>query len=264
MSLSPGFKAVFYKYEMDDSEDFSQSTFYSVKYRRAGATGTASGIVEPTLSISPEEGVVQDGTIWGVDLTVSNYTLELSGFFKPQISGIYTFHLNKIDDGAMVWLGQGAFLCCLPSAIPSNSVNDRIMWVTKPYQDDSLSETVSVYLDADTYYPMRIVYINIISFSILDFSIEDPDGTLITDFSDYIWQATDLSALRKSCSSTTASLVSTSSSTTTTTLGWTGTDTTTTTFTTTVTSVKTPYELDVVEVLTPQYTTTTTEPWTDP
>ncbi|GME72779.1 unnamed protein product [Ambrosiozyma monospora] len=205
-NLSPGFNAKLYDYKFDDKDNFSDPAYYGGKYSSSSLLGSADGIIDPAFDIKgPPTSYSSD--VYGVKIHASNFAAELTGYFTPSESGMYTFSLDSIDDGAMVWLGDSAFDCCDPSEpIPDNSASN-IMFVHKPYGEDSESVTASVYLQEGLYYPLKIVYTQLKTDAVLGFSILDPDGNAVS-FGDSVWQP-NADDIGDSCSSTTVFSTST-------------------------------------------------------
>ena len=73
--------------------------------------------------------------------------------------------MTKVDDGAMVFIGNSAYDCCQPGSIPFGKADEAAMFSYKEWNTPS-SESISwVYLEAHSYYPIKIVYVNIISYT---------------------------------------------------------------------------------------------------
>ncbi|GME80108.1 unnamed protein product [Ambrosiozyma monospora] len=108
--LTPGFVVKLYDYPNEDKTDFTDPAFYGGQYSRTDALGQTT-VIDPSFSILPKG---ETDTIYGIETHVGHFSADLMAYFAPLTSGAYTFSLNSIDDGAMVWLGDNAFDCCDP------------------------------------------------------------------------------------------------------------------------------------------------------
>jgi len=86
---------------------------------------------------------------------------------------------QEANDGAWFWLGQGAFDTC--SGQYDDNTYDEILLGAR----SSGSFSSYVYLEAGTYYPIRVVYINLLTEAVLQFQIVQPNGD-IDDFSNVV------------------------------------------------------------------------------
>lgn len=90
--------------------------------------------------------------------------------------------MSKIDDGAMVWMGSGGFDCCDPSISQIGTADESVLFASKDLASSTSGSQKSwVYMEEGFFYPLRIVYINVLTDAALQFSIKNPDGTLATD-----------------------------------------------------------------------------------
>ncbi|MDN5583850.1 MAG: PA14 domain-containing protein, partial [Lactobacillus sp.] len=123
----------------------------------------------------------------GIVFNSNHFLFEYTSYFTPTQSGLYKFQLINVDDGAAIFLGNGAFNCCAPSASGNlpNSVNSLL---TVGYLNGPQSgSTGYVYLQGGLYFPFRLVYVNIDTKAWFNFSIVQPDGTTINNFSNIVF-----------------------------------------------------------------------------
>ncbi|CAK7892125.1 hypothetical protein CAAN3_01S08614 [[Candida] anglica] len=245
-----GFRAVAYPYVLYDLITSAEVEFVGGGYKNQSSI--ASIDVVPSININWEKpgdpftmGIAYGKLYGGPNITMSNFTVELQGYYYAKESGSYTFALQQIDDTAAVFIGAGtAFDCCKDT--PSGNSTDFQIFATKPSDGDPADNSKTVEMFADTYYPVRIIYVNIISQAVFNIQVTSPDGvTGPLDGSIYV---IDEPLDTPDCPA--FPII-------TTTLPWTGSDT--------VTSTITPsgaHDTTTVEVLTPFPTITITTLWT--
>lgn len=156
-SLKNGFDVRIFTYPVH-GRDFATRSFYYSEYTSRGLVGSNQVLnTVPNISynISTEATVEQ----WGISFTPFPLLAEFTMYLKVDITGFYQFIFNIIDDGAMVFLGNGAFACCDSKEISGVQENSEILWsyILTPWETPE-TQSVDVYLEADIYYPMRIVY----------------------------------------------------------------------------------------------------------
>lgn len=87
--------------------------------------------------------------------------------------------MTKVDDGAMVFIGNSAYDCCQPGSIPFGKADEAAMFSYKEWNTPS-SESISwVYLEAHSYYPIKIVYVNVISAGGIELLVTPPDSETV-------------------------------------------------------------------------------------
>ncbi|GMG59924.1 unnamed protein product [Ambrosiozyma monospora] len=143
--LSPGFDVKLYDYTFNDTIHYTDPGFYGGGYSSNKLLGTTDGIIDPDFYITGPR-TPYSGEVYGIPIHASNFAAELTGYFTPTKNGMYTFSLDSIDDGAMVWLGDSAFDCCNPDDQTPDNSGASIMFITKPFDKDARSITASVYL----------------------------------------------------------------------------------------------------------------------
>ena len=174
-SLTAGFQATFYNYLL--LNDLFDYQYIANGYTVAPIIGRANRITNPNYSLGLIGSILLSGIYNQVTVAAGlGYVNELTGYFYAKESGTYTFNLNNVDDAAMVWFGNNdAFTCCQPGVIPGGSVSGALLY--------SYGHRVSVNVDleAGNYYPMRVVLLNVVGTSELDFSVITPAGTVLHD-----------------------------------------------------------------------------------
>ncbi|VEU22821.1 DEKNAAC103894, partial [Brettanomyces naardenensis] len=196
----PGFDATVYSYPDSDtiiwstySPDGFNTAFLESSYDMFGLIASTSGVTSPQFTLTSET------ELYGMSVVTTNFTLELSGYFLAQQTGLYTFELTDIDDAALVWFGNG-LSCCDPTALPDADPVFGASWVSN--ENVNGAGIAYIYMEEGNYYPVRITYCNWDHLAALEFQITTPDQVVITDFSDSIFQFVNIDG---QCSSSTAS-----------------------------------------------------------
>ncbi|GMF06018.1 unnamed protein product [[Candida] boidinii] len=105
----------------------------------------------------------------------SNIIIEILAYFYAEVSGIYTFRNNAIDDGEMIFISENAFSCC--DSTDLGSATEYILYAQKPFGGYINFVDSSVYLTGGGYYPLRIVYYNQLGGALLINYIIGPSGS---------------------------------------------------------------------------------------
>lgn len=101
-------------------------------------SGTVTGI--PSIHLGTAGYIGSNGSN-------ENYSVQWLGYFKPDISGTWTFWINS-DDSSLLWLGTYA---------ESNfSLNNTL--INNGGLHGMIEKTATVALNANTFYPIRIQY----------------------------------------------------------------------------------------------------------
>ncbi|VEU23614.1 DEKNAAC104775, partial [Brettanomyces naardenensis] len=249
------------------------SAFFSL-----GALGITTEVTVTAANIQPGVGCgygTAVGSEAGFDATIYSYpnsntiiwstfspdgfntaflesSYELSGYFLAEETGLYTFELTDIDDAALVWFGDG-LSCCDPQDLPSVDPVFGASWVSNG--DINGAGIAYIYMEAGSYYPVRITFCNWDSEAALQFQITTPQQVVITDFADSVFQFANIDG---QCTSSTVSFPF---STVTTTSGSVSTTYAVQTKTTNSAGV-TVTTTEVLVVVPTSTLSTTTEPWT--
>ena len=174
-----GFTANFYPYTMGDSTTMSDLDYVLSGYKNNEIIASASGILDISFDwvnkTYPLSMVPHTYNLYGVPITITNFTVELTGYYYAATEGDYTFKLTQIDDSAAVFLGDGsAFDCCKTN--PSVDPSDFMIYTYKIWGGSKRDKEATVNLAADTYYPIRIVYTNAEQRAILSATVTPPNG----------------------------------------------------------------------------------------
>lgn len=264
-SVSKGFDVSYYHYPLiprkgdpkcfDFDPIYTQDSYLHGGYQTygGGLLGTSHAVVDLSFKSNindrcslPTKANMPTNYNYNQPITLTNFSMLITGYFYAQKSGSYEFMLD-VDDLAYVNIGAGsAFDCC-----------NREISVSDPGPFDlsaiwpASKKSATVNLSEGFYYPLRIFYINRQGIAGLSVSFRDADGIIHENFDGYIYSAPD----GNECPAIA----------TTTTIPWTGTITSTYTTISTITgSDHKPSTTSIVIVETPEVETATTEytPWT--
>ncbi|GAV56434.1 hypothetical protein ZYGR_0BW00100, partial [Zygosaccharomyces rouxii] len=210
-----GFKAKFYQYNYGDLSTIRKQSFIAGGYAQRQFLGEKDNVndiliaygMQCTLQngqvVVPQEpwnfdysqctnkryfSQRHEGTIFGFDVTATNFTVELTGYFLAPQTGTYNFTFDHVDDSAVLNFGQGvAFDCCNQDA-PPNFNTDFSINAIKPNNGPAAHMDFQIDLAANYYYPIKIVFTNRHVFAWLFTTVTLPDGSEINnDFSGYVF-----------------------------------------------------------------------------
>lgn len=161
------------------------STEQYVEYYIKGGYKPSCGSTKCTNFVDDPVGNID---IFGYSTYPSNFTVELTGYFLAPENGMYKFSLAKVDDAAAIAVGAGAaFDCCDQNSTSAPSGSSIDVNGIKPWGSDPGMVTANIYLAANNYYPVKLVYTNGQSAAVLTSSVELPDGTVITDWGNLVY-----------------------------------------------------------------------------
>ncbi|KAM9907479.1 hypothetical protein OXX69_006418, partial [Metschnikowia pulcherrima] len=231
-----GFDARFYQYTLNDDVGW-ENDFFSSLYKTT-LMNTVRGVTSINFQYSNQPNWVPiNNHIYGYYTSISNFALELSGFYKAPVSGTFTFRLAA-DNGASLQFGSGQSCCDDASG---SVTGDFSINTLGPYGGGGNTAVnvnqASFSLTKGVYYPVKIVMFNWMGNTGLNLQVTDPSGNKISDFGSQVFQATFKNS---KCYTTVTSV-------------WTNTFTSTTT--------QTGASTDTVVVEIPKATTTTTTTW---
>lgn len=180
-STRTGFDVNFYNYLPGDVLNIQLDDFVANDYTTDQTIlTTATGVTAPNFSFALN--LVSQTIYGGLVIRLSNVLIEYKGYFQATETGVFRVTFNQMDDGAFLWLGSEAAFNCCQQTIPEQSYDDVLLAV----RDDG-SYASYVYLEEGTFYPMRIVYINVALASIMQFQIMAPSGDIYTNFDDTVF-----------------------------------------------------------------------------
>ncbi|KAG0654961.1 hypothetical protein C6P45_003212, partial [Maudiozyma exigua] len=161
---------------------------------QGGFIGSSSGITNLDFNYrtndvcKANEGILPENFHYEKSITLTNFTMLLTGYFYAETSGIYKFNLEA-DDLAYLSFGAGnAFDCCgmKDSVTDPGNFDLIVLW-----NSESHSGEQNFFLDAGVYYPIRLLYANRDSSGLLSLTYTDPMGDEHSDFNEHVYQFSD-------------------------------------------------------------------------
>ncbi|KAH7309042.1 GLEYA domain-containing protein [Stachybotrys elegans] len=98
--------------------------------------------------------------------------LQHIGYFRPALSGTYTFAFSGVDDAVFLWLGNNAV-----SGFSNGEAGNANLDIN--FYDPGRSGSFSGDFVAGTYWPYRILYVNAQGCGAFDFTLTDPEGVVV-------------------------------------------------------------------------------------
>ena len=154
-----GFRARVYSYTLHDLTAAYDRNYLLYEYKtKASLFKEWYGVTDPNFeSATGNSAGLYYGDLYGQQVSLSNFTLELLGYFKAPQSGTYTLKNGGMDDGGLVFFdNKGAFKCC-NSEVVSTDLSDITI---DAYYQSTKPQDASFVLTEGFYYPMRITYAN--------------------------------------------------------------------------------------------------------
>ncbi|GEQ72892.1 hypothetical protein JCM33374_g6580 [Metschnikowia sp. JCM 33374] len=170
-----GFIAKFYNYTHGSKDGYS-TDFFSSTYKTT-LLKKINGVTNPNFQIAAPNNAVTQGSIYGYSTTISNYTIELTGWYKPTKESAFTFTLSA-DEGAALRIG-GKQECCNDAAYV---VTDEVSINTLGTTSGSDPNTGTFRMLPKNYYPFALVLFNSDGDAKFDLTITDSSGKKITNF----------------------------------------------------------------------------------
>ncbi|CCK70681.1 uncharacterized protein KNAG_0E04280, partial [Huiozyma naganishii CBS 8797] len=137
-----------------------------------------------SIECEPFQKIVHIGpqTYNGYNTTVSNITLELTGYLRAPETGVYNFHVDPADEAVYLYVGPGdAFNCCEQDSKPTVGATAALGLVFPK------SGETQFYLVEGNYYPIKLVYFNANWIGQLLTSLTLPSGALSKDWGKYVY-----------------------------------------------------------------------------
>ncbi|KNC25977.1 hypothetical protein FF38_03549 [Lucilia cuprina] len=171
-----GFKLSFFHYPLYYSDSYTYPYEFPKNFKNYGGEfATVEGPEDIRFDIGPHDGsfpAFAEGNLFGVNLTVSNFTLLAVGYFMAPETGTYTFNISANDylyvDFGTTPNGQ----CC---------GNDDITFSGKGQWSSKVPVVLTVTLVGDKYYPLSILYNNVLGDVPPSSSATKPELPTITD-----------------------------------------------------------------------------------
>ncbi|KAG0654219.1 hypothetical protein C6P45_003467 [Maudiozyma exigua] len=179
-----GLKARFYRYVYsEDTPNIDDADFLDHEYYvESRYLGEVDGVYDVNFNFfyGTQTGVISQGQINGFNLTISNFSVEYTGWFVPETSGKYTFQIGQTDDGTLLQMfGTSQHLCC------ENVQTENFTLYSIQYYYNTTVHTGTMEMIAGESYPFRIVFFNRDAVAIQTISFTDPNGVVHSDFSGY-------------------------------------------------------------------------------
>ncbi|SMN22157.1 hypothetical protein, no similarity [Maudiozyma saulgeensis] len=179
-----GLKARFYRYVYaEDTPNILDENFLDHEYYMGNRyLGEVGGVYDTNFFYfyGTISGAITEGEINGFSLTISNFSVEYSGWFVPKTSGIYTFQIGQTDDGSLFQMfGSTDYFCC------SDTETQNFTLYSIQYYDNTDVQTATMDMIAGESYPFRIVFFNRDAVAIQTISFIDPEGVVHKDFTGY-------------------------------------------------------------------------------
>jgi hypothetical protein len=163
-----------------DSEGNGPPTYtvgglYGQKYNKSGFPTTADGNGTVSLPLSSPTFF----TSISYSSLGDNYIYVFIGYFKPPTAGTYTFYTSS-DDGSAVWIGD-------PALSGSSTAGQAVVNNNFGGSQGNTKRSGTISLEADTYYPIRIMGTEGGGGDNLTFSWAGPSISETTDLTQYYY-----------------------------------------------------------------------------
>ncbi|KAM9901185.1 hypothetical protein OXX79_004690 [Metschnikowia pulcherrima] len=109
-----GFEANFYSYELRDEVGWMPGFFHPGGYNKGEVLHTVTGVKQINFDFCADNNELRYGQIYGQQTTVSNYTIELTGYFTPTSTGNHKFHVQA-ENGVSLQISPGLSCCNNPN-----------------------------------------------------------------------------------------------------------------------------------------------------
>lgn len=189
-----GFDVLLYEYDFLDTTDFNTDAYVKGGYLSRLLIGTNEGVTDYNIMYNNYGNVPVAGEVFGIEADSTNFTAELTSYFYAIEDGYYHFELNYIDDSVgLFFASDGAFVCCTDRETPSDtsSFNYNILTSKAVFGDKDVAQYYYQYLEKDRYYPLKIIFTNIVGGYNLSFTVTTPSGiNIITGDSGYYFTPT--------------------------------------------------------------------------
>ncbi|KAF5211042.1 hypothetical protein E0198_002333 [Clavispora lusitaniae] len=177
--LGTGFNAVAYRYPLASKTGWD-TNFLQDGYKSGGQVFSISGLTNIDFSFTIRNNLLKWGTLYGQPLTISNFTIEYTGYFVPDASGVYTWSIDSADDGAALSLVTVGGCCDNVDSVTSQFSISTLRGFAGA--GDASAKTTQAYLEKGFAYALKIVTFNWNGPSALAVSYTTPDGQTVSDF----------------------------------------------------------------------------------
>lgn len=174
-AMYDGFEVSYYHYPLKLTDGTDSCFYYDDTYTKeeyqyggyetygGGLIGKSSGVTNVSFYANlisncsyPVPGLLPENYNYDQEITLTNFSMLITGYFYAEKTGEYKFNLDYIDDLSYLNIGAGkAFDCCQKEASVSNPspFDLSVIW---PYASNSATTN----LLGGYYYPLRIFFIN--------------------------------------------------------------------------------------------------------
>ncbi|KAG0655955.1 hypothetical protein C6P45_002820 [Maudiozyma exigua] len=128
---------------------------------------------------------VVDGSIYGLPMTISNFTFEGIGWFRAKKTGWHTFNIEA-DTAAQIYIANDTRMYCVENSV--NIMNIQFKVTSIPSQPLEENPSGSVYLYAGFPYLIKLSYLHMQGGPSLNTSLIDPDGEYHSNITPFIQQ----------------------------------------------------------------------------
>ncbi|KAJ8143602.1 hypothetical protein OY671_003265 [Metschnikowia pulcherrima] len=153
---SHGFEANFYSYELRDEVGWKPGFFQKGGYNKGEVLHTVTGVKKINFGFCLDSYDKRYGHIYGQQTTVSNYTIELTGYFTPTSTGNHKFYV-KAENGVSLQISRGLSCCNSPKG--DNHGDYELHMLDNGHGDENSIED-NFYLEDGVRYFIKIVTFN--------------------------------------------------------------------------------------------------------
>lgn len=157
-TVSSGFNVTAYGYPLGSYAGW-EADFLLTGYKQFGEWWNVEGVTSPNFDeVIPNTFVIY-GDLYDQNITISNFTLELTGYFIPEETGDYIFEITDADDGAALSINTEGPCCEDADLDPSVWDIITLRELTDPY-GTAASESVTATLEEGLAYAIKVVVFN--------------------------------------------------------------------------------------------------------
>ncbi|GEQ67979.1 hypothetical protein JCM33374_g1645 [Metschnikowia sp. JCM 33374] len=185
--VNNGFDVSFYKYPLFSNAFVADPEFYNGHYKDFGYLNTVTGVNKVNFNSASNNGEVSNNTVYGYEITISNFTMAMGGYFLANQTGVHSFEVFA-DDGVDFQIGAGNSCC-------GNALEDVTGETFKTVWPQSAITNLT--LQAGVYYPMKLIFVNWNGPAGITIQYTGPDGQSVNEIGSQVYQ------VRQACTKTT-------------------------------------------------------------
>ncbi|SMN17675.1 hypothetical protein, no similarity [Maudiozyma saulgeensis] len=148
-------------------------------------SGNAPGL-DFNAPVSVGEDEIAYGTIYGNEITVTNFSMAVGAWVLVPETGWYTFNIQA-DSAAELFIVNSTGVYCCENPY-DNSFNQQFMLTSIPSEPDVEQPSGQVFLYSNFYYELLYSYINLNSSASFSVEITDPSGNVYSDITPFVMQ----------------------------------------------------------------------------